>query len=56
MKKVIKEILVEEWYTKEGDSVYQHLRFQNGEEWKRLSPYKEIPWVELKLPKYITNP
>ena len=51
MKKKIKKILVEEWFTESKGKVYIIWQFQDGTIWKRLTHYKKKPIVEIKWPK-----
>jgi hypothetical protein len=47
MKKQWKEIIVEEWWTKKKGKVYLHWKLPTGEELVRLTPYSDIPWIEI---------
>lgn len=48
-KRRITEIPMEEFYSEENGKVYWNYRFPNHTEWKKqLTPYKKIPWIEIK--------
>lgn len=51
MKKVVKHILVKEWYAKRKNGVFQIWEFQNGERMETLTPFAKIPFVEYHLDK-----
>ena len=44
-------IIVREWFTKNKGKVYLHWELPNGQIWKRLTPYKDIPWVKFDFLK-----
>lgn len=46
--KRIREILIEEYYSKKNGIVYWHYRFNGGNWHKEKTPHKELPWIELK--------
>lgn len=43
----VKMVPMFERYTKEGDKVYLHRRIMDEPEEKILTPYHEIPWIEI---------
>lgn len=47
-KHQLRQVLIEEYYTKEDDIVYWHWRFNGGEWNKKISPFNEIPWIEVE--------
>lgn len=52
--KQVVQITALEWYSKENGKVYQHLEF-GGRKYKRLTPYKDIPWVKIKFPHEVVQ-
>jgi len=48
-KRCIKEVFIEEYYSKEKDVVYWNWRFSGGEWNKQETPYKELPWIKVNL-------
>ena len=48
--KRIREVLIQEYYTKEEGIVYWNWRFQDGKWNKVKSPHKEIPLIKLNTP------
>lgn len=49
----IKTIQIEEYYTEEKGSVYRVWRFAGKDEWnKEITPYSEIPYVEMEKYEY----
>ena len=46
----VREIEIEEFYSKENGIVYWNYRFNGGKWHKEQSPYKEIPWIEFQPP------
>ena len=44
-----KHIDILEWFTQEGEDVFMHWRFSNGEEIKRRTPFKEIPVIKVSF-------
>ena len=45
---MIKEVLIEEFYSKDDNGVYRNWRIANYKpEWtKEFTPFNEIPWVK----------
>ena len=48
-ERYIKEVLIEEYYSKEKDVVYWNWRFGGGEWKKQKTPHKELPWIKVDL-------
>lgn len=44
----IKEVVMKEYYSKENGTVYWNIRLQGGNWIKYETPYKELPWKEIK--------
>ena len=43
---IFKQVVMEEYYTKEYGKVFWHWRMEGGNWNTQETPYKEIPWVE----------
>ena len=48
-KRMIKSVLVEEFYSKENGKIYWNWRFVSGKWNKELTDFKNFPFVELKF-------
>lgn len=42
------QIVIEEYYTKEGEDIFRIWRYEGGEWRKQLTPLCEFPFIELK--------
>jgi len=47
-KRQIREILIEEFYSKEDGIVYWNYRFTGGKWKKEKTPFKELPWIKIQ--------
>lgn len=41
----MKTVLIQSYYTTEGDNVFEHIKIGEGEWEKRLTPYSQVPYV-----------
>jgi hypothetical protein len=48
-KHYIKEVLIEEYFTRENGEVYWNWRFQNGKWNKELTAFKEVPYYKVNF-------
>lgn len=48
---VFKQILVKEWFSKSRGKVYLNWEFQDGKRMRRLTPYKDFPYVVIPAQK-----
>lgn len=44
-----KEVVIEEFYSKKDGKVFWNWRFAGGPWHEELTPYRELPWVEMKI-------
>lgn len=48
-----REVLIEEFYTQEGDNIYRIWRFNGGEWQKQLTPLLQFPTMKVVYPRNV---